>query len=1825
MSDHGFVVDSNVGFPVISQARDRETSPLDWADGLLDRQEGDPTDETDQTIDQIIGKESGYGLDSELEARLALLPPEIRERILRTLHAPEHPKLDAQLEVPPTVSSEMLRLERLQAEMLKPKREDKDDEDELPEEFKRMIKKPKKPCKACMGLGYTVVADRAGTRHQIACSSCSNRETAGLLDQIKKLEAEISLLSDGRRLAAIENPQIQQKLQQIQQLNEEVSRLRGMSNQDPTSKFQGANYYGQQFNSNPLATLKNTNWSRDYGAPAQNAGQAVQMGAQQYQTYGQNPGEAAQLSTQTGVSYTKAKDGTTVPEADYKRGWAAGVQMKPKVRAINVPGMAPVNNQMNAAVPPPGETAGYQEGWKDAMASEHPRFVRIGSNLRTEASKDNSNHFIRTSQSGKRYHLGDIEILDMQTDPRYDNLGGYISIGGDNGDVQAAGVSPIENGVVLHGVILISSIPDLNPDEAEDMVNEIVRNSYDSIGPEAFAPVKEKVPPPPISMGRPKDPLYQNPSDAPTSDSRAWQDGSIIDNPIFAQRRAQRMDDPLERAMERYKIRNIMHGRGEPGHGPDDNTLSPEEIQGFMNRGEDPDGFIEVRPGKWRRRNDRADDREYSRSLMGDGTPTDAVRQIIERLEDREASSNPRLAQLRGMRPGNWREQVSRGPIDWRQLDLKDEQRFCPSCQRKIDELMNKLMSGEITIPHEGDPHQAIVDLLERTDNLCPDCSNPQGPEDPSPDHEMLDSDDVRASSNPHRFTRLSGAFDYIRDSTSPEEPIGFNCSSCGEFLGNEDDVFNHWQRNRNHSHFTNAKGETLRQTNEGLLQPPKPRRPQGVGAIGRENRHHRDVERGNDTMNAASLRHRFPGDEADTRDLVDRLMDWLNEPKVRQPRTKQQPGMTPGGNLRLESASNPRFIRLAHCGSCPGDPCKKCHGSGEFIGGHFTKDNPGQCFDCGGTGKIPDKGLKNLEAMTRDAGLNDVLESIRTYLGRINDPRLQRSKLTELLQDTNLAQEIRQLLERRLQEQDGDLTRSAQIIDQSGSELEARDPGTPNDLSLHPGGSDVDRGSKFRCMTCGRWLFHNQQVREHWELHDEGHSLFTDRQGNIFHQTSEGLFPRPDPNDPKADHSHNQMMSEHASQEMEQQRDASNSHRFIRLAIDDDDIIQTEDFLPRANPKDKVPTPTPRHRNTEVKPDSAAIGRLQQGRDRKREYGRKQGWEELTQQFTDPHSNAEKIAPILPDLKLYFDTNRAARDRAALEIANQTSRGQIPYPDARDKMRAIGDKLGLAYNGTVLASNSQRFVKLAGDGELITQCSWCNAIKDPKTDRWEPSPRKLHSLGEMSVSHGICPECKTKVLQREMPHQADSNPQETRTAGANSRPEVPGDVIDKLSTLLNNSRDENLDRHIHAIRSFGLTPVRNPLGLWTILTEHPTRLAQVDPIEPGGHTPSQDGLRPLYQDDDTLVLQDGQSGELRLFQKGEGYSPGSINIGGRTYEFVRSIDPQELLPTSGIRPPDWDRVPKPDELNDLPNTDQLTSDMDLRRQLQLDQGSVDPRALDEFQRAPINLPTAHTGRDQDRRLREPWAGSNDRFVRLAMTREAQDMALPLMMMMQAQNPDVLKANEMIKKDPNASIMDRFQANWMPQNYIKGHQPTTTTHNLNVTSPQMQTMMDVARYSNENDPGMIARPGAAPNPYDAYRQEQRRMYDAIAASSIANDGIDPRWAQQAIQQMTTQRDALQQQLMMKQMYQRGSEENLPGMSPTQGGPPLSLERGQRIRQNQWTPDGIRPTWARPGQHWMRTPDGSAVELGGPHIDADPMTGEVPFDPKIWQDMQHLVD
>ncbi len=88
----------------------------------------------------------------------------------------------------------------------------------------------------------------------------------------------------------------------------------------------------------------------------------------------------------------------------------------------------------------------------------------------------------------QRYPLGDIFLPQLSIPQNFESLPGGITIGGDIGDVEASGVSNTHGGVMLHGVNLVTSRPDLPQAELESIVHSIVYPAFDSVGADIFRP-----------------------------------------------------------------------------------------------------------------------------------------------------------------------------------------------------------------------------------------------------------------------------------------------------------------------------------------------------------------------------------------------------------------------------------------------------------------------------------------------------------------------------------------------------------------------------------------------------------------------------------------------------------------------------------------------------------------------------------------------------------------------------------------------------------------------------------------------------------------------------------------------------------------------------------------------------------------------------------------------------------------------------------------------------------------------------------------------------------------------------------------------------------------------------------------------------------------------------------------------------------------------------------------------------------------------------------------------------------------------------------------
>ena len=91
------------------------------------------------------------------------------------------------------------------------------------------------------------------------------------------------------------------------------------------------------------------------------------------------------------------------------------------------------------------------------------------------------------------YNVGDVPLPKLEWDERYRGLPGIINIGGDCGDVLAdAEPTVTDDGLVLHGVVLISSREGLVPGTYWETVQHIVYEAYESIGAECFRPGRDR-------------------------------------------------------------------------------------------------------------------------------------------------------------------------------------------------------------------------------------------------------------------------------------------------------------------------------------------------------------------------------------------------------------------------------------------------------------------------------------------------------------------------------------------------------------------------------------------------------------------------------------------------------------------------------------------------------------------------------------------------------------------------------------------------------------------------------------------------------------------------------------------------------------------------------------------------------------------------------------------------------------------------------------------------------------------------------------------------------------------------------------------------------------------------------------------------------------------------------------------------------------------------------------------------------------------------------------------------------------------------------------
>jgi hypothetical protein len=65
--------------------------------------------------------------------------------------------------------------------------------------------------------------------------------------------------------------------------------------------------------------------------------------------------------------------------------------------------------------------------------------------------------------------------------------------------------------------------------------------------------------------------------------------------------------------------------------------------------------------------------------------------------------------------------------------------------------------------------------------------------------------------------------------------------------------------------------------------------------------------------------------------------------------------------------------------------------------------------------------------------------------------------------------------------------------------------------ISIHDRVHPCNAGCKYQCLTCCNWLRGEFEVWSHWRYTQawHGHSIFVDRNGVCYHQTTEGLHKR--------------------------------------------------------------------------------------------------------------------------------------------------------------------------------------------------------------------------------------------------------------------------------------------------------------------------------------------------------------------------------------------------------------------------------------------------------------------------------------------------------------------------------------------------------------------------------------------------------------------------------------------------------------------------------------------------------------------------------------------
>ena len=103
------------------------------------------------------------------------------------------------------------------------------------------------------------------------------------------------------------------------------------------------------------------------------------------------------------------------------------------------------------------------------------------------------NYFFAQKLPTEEYYIEEKFIPGWSFDSRYENRLGKILIGGDKGDLIIDYAYNEGDGVRLHGIKLQTGFTGLSDEGKEGMIDEILWDSYNSIGGDSFMPNKRLV------------------------------------------------------------------------------------------------------------------------------------------------------------------------------------------------------------------------------------------------------------------------------------------------------------------------------------------------------------------------------------------------------------------------------------------------------------------------------------------------------------------------------------------------------------------------------------------------------------------------------------------------------------------------------------------------------------------------------------------------------------------------------------------------------------------------------------------------------------------------------------------------------------------------------------------------------------------------------------------------------------------------------------------------------------------------------------------------------------------------------------------------------------------------------------------------------------------------------------------------------------------------------------------------------------------------------------------------------------------------------------